>query len=75
MEAICEHGPLLRLASDLYGRPHMVFHGLKWAAQGQNGNIDQAPKYRESRVVRYDSDWVGELELESSGRAPVREVG
>src|SRR3954451_23783463 len=64
-----------RVTSGHHDRVQLALHSLAQFVQSPNGNVGQAPRYRDDLLARYCLDQNGELALETSGRGLVVEGG
>ena len=64
-----------RVASGHHDRVQLTLHSLTRFVQSPNGNVDQAPRYRDDLLGRYGFDWDEEPVLEMSGCGLVAEGG
>jgi hypothetical protein len=62
-----------RVTSGHHDRVQLTLHNLTRFVRSPNGNVDQAPRYRDDLLARYCLDQDGELVLEMSGRGLVAE--
>jgi hypothetical protein len=64
-----------RAASGHHDRVQLTLHSLTRFVQSLNGNVGQAPRYRDDLLGRYGLDRDEEPVLEMSGRGLVAEGG
>jgi hypothetical protein len=64
-----------RLTSGYHARVQLALHSLAQFVQSPNGNVDQAPRYRDDLFARYCLEQDGELVLATSGLGLVAEGG